>query len=120
MSLTEITRYVCTVCGHKTEAREQVSRCGKCNATGEPRDFPSVETDMIAKQNDRFRAALLTSLPEGMKGQLVCTPGISERGREFITQCILMTARSKNFSEDNDPIGERDFGAITVQDERVW
>ncbi|KZC03464.1 hypothetical protein AU375_00267 [Methylobacterium radiotolerans] len=59
----------------------------------------------IAELNDAFRASFTG-------GRVLVTPGISALS-EF-EQCMILGAvhRFDSFSPDNDPHGERDFGAF--------
>lgn len=71
----------------------------------------------IAEQNDRFRDNFFvpTFGPRPVPGHIVCTGGISALPPE--TQICIWSDVSKfnSFGEDNDPHGERDFGAFTVE-----
>ena len=67
--------YVCAACSHRIEAAEQPCQCPNCRAVGKCRDFPTVETATIAKQNDLLRLGLLIATPKGMKARVMLTPG---------------------------------------------
>lgn len=112
--------YVCAACAHRFEAAEQPCQCPKCRVVGKARDFPSAETAEIARQNDLFRLGIVAGMPEGMKGHYVVTPGIRALGRDFETACYLAVSAFKDFSEDNDPCGDRGFAALIVNDIRVY
>ncbi|WP_311761281.1 DUF3768 domain-containing protein [Paracoccus broussonetiae] len=88
--------------------------------TGDARDFPTASTVAIARQNDQFRRGMIAGMPEGMKGRMVFTHAIAAQGRSFETACILAVAQDGNFTESNDPFGERDFGTLDVMDRRIW
>ena len=48
------------------------------------------------------------------------TSGIQAKGGEFVI-AVLCAVRSFNaFSEENDPWGEHDFGAVTVAEEKIF
>ena len=68
----------------------------------------------IRELNDRFRR-------EGRgKGSIVVTPGIQERGLSFLRRVVLAVRDFDQFTEDNDPWGEHDYGAIEVDGEKVF
>lgn len=72
------------------------------------------KTKRIAELNDLCRTAM------GMAGRLVQTPGInalSPRDQSAIRERI---ETFNSFSPDNDPHGERDFGAFDHNGERVY
>ena len=73
---------------------------------------------VIAAQNDKFRQNF--SMPlfgiRGVPGEFFCTPGIAALPPETQMGLWAAVARFKDFSEDNDPHGEHDFGALTIQD----
>ena len=116
---TKLT-YVCAACAHQIEAAEQPCQCPKCRAVGKARDFPTVETATIAKQNDQLRLGLLAGMPKDMKAQVLVTPGINAKGPAFVSLCLLSISMFKDFSEDNDPWGDRGFAALTVDDTRIY
>lgn len=62
----------------------------------------------IAKDNDLFRSTMITTACH----KIVLTVGVSESpDREAV---ITAVRAFKDFTQDNDPHGEHDFGAITV------
>ena len=114
-----IDTYSCTACAHAFEAAEPPSECPRCRVAGGHRAFPNRKTVTTASQNDAFRTGMVVGgCP--FPGTVVTTSGVSDRGRGFVTDAILAAAFDTNFSEDNDPYGERDFGTITVQGERLY
>ena len=112
--------YVCAACSHRIEAAEQPCQCPNCRAVGKCRDFPTVETATIAKQNDLLRLGLLIATPKGMKARVMLTPGINAKGPAFVSLCLLSVSMFTDFSEDNDPYGQRDFAALTVENTRIY
>ena len=67
----------------------------------------------IAELNDRLRAALGTCC--GVPGMAVTTRGIAALD-ECTKLRILQAVRNfRDFSEDNDPYGERDFGSLRIE-----
>lgn len=62
----------------------------------------------IAELNDLCRTAM------GVAGELVQTEGICALTHELQSAIRERVETFKDFSEDNDPYGERDFGAFSV------
>ena len=50
----------------------------------------------------------------------VVTAGIRELGSDFLAEGTAAVAAFDKFTADNDPHGEHDFGALTVQDKKVF
>ena len=68
----------------------------------------------IRELNDRFRT-------EGRgNGSVVVTIGVQGHGQEFVQQALQAVRGFDDFSKDNDPWGERDFGAIEIEGEKVF
>lgn len=80
------------------------------------------KTLLIQKQNDEFRKRIMLpvfGVPE-IQGQYVVTCGIHELGPEAQ---IIIAAKVRDydvFTEDDDPYGEHDFGAITYNGEKIF
>jgi hypothetical protein len=72
----------------------------------------------IAALNDLFRSGFYIPSfgPRPVPGRVVCTSGIAVLPPE--TQILIWAEVSSfdRFTEDNDPHGERDFGAFDVED----
>ena len=68
---------------------------------------------IIAEQNDRFR---INPLESGVPGRIVCTPGISALSPNQQMSVMIRVTKYDNFTEDNDPHGEHDFGAFELKD----
>jgi len=68
----------------------------------------------IRELNDRFRR-------EGLgNGSVMVTSGVQAIGAEFVLKAVQTVRTFDQFSEDNDPWGEHDFGAVEVDGERVF
>jgi len=65
--------------------------------------------ERIAKLNDLCRTAM------GVAGRLVQTAGISALPPQVQSAIRENVERFSDFGPDNDPHGERDFGAFTAQ-----
>ena len=69
-------------------------------------------TQKIAKLNDQHRAR------PGVGW--VMTPGVQGLNALAIVQAVAAVKGFSDFSEDNDPYGERDFGAFEIDGRRLF
>ena len=69
----------------------------------------------IAELNDTFRK----KLPSG-QGRVYVTAGVRGEGGAFIAKALAKVVAFDNFGEDNDPYGERDFGAFELDDHKLY
>ena len=67
----------------------------------------------IALLNDSFRTTFLS-------GTVTVTAGLHLLGEEFVKAALLAVREFCSFTEDNDPHGEHDFGALTVEDRKLF
>ena len=67
----------------------------------------------IRDLNDRFRRT-------GTGGRQLITSGIQEMGLLGTLEIQQLVASYNAFSEDNDPYGEHDFGALTYAGEKLF
>lgn len=67
----------------------------------------------IALQNDNFRKHL-------SQGTLVLTQGIRSNTPDDIKEIITKVRTFDTFDENNDPYGERDFGAFDYKGKRIF
>ena len=67
----------------------------------------------IALQNDNFRKHL-------SQGTLVLTQGIRSNTKEDLEAIITRVRTFDSFDENNDPYGERDFGAFDYKGKRIF
>ena len=70
-------------------------------------------TNEIALQNDNFRKNL-------SQGTLVLTQGIRSNTPEDLKEIITKVRTFDTFDENNDPYGERDFGAFDYKGRRIF
>ena len=70
-------------------------------------------TNEIALQDDNFRKHL-------SQGTLVLTQGIRSNTKEDLEAIITKVRTFDNFDENNDPYGERDFGAFDYKGRRIF
>jgi hypothetical protein len=68
-------------------------------------------TEIIRDLNDRFRQTL-------QGGRVVVTRGIAARGDA--TAIVNLVRTFNDFSEDNDPYGEHDFGAFDQDSDKIF
>lgn len=71
------------------------------------------KTDAICKLNDAFRETLIG-------GTFLITPGVQGMNAEDRTHALIKLTGFKDFTPDNDPYGEHDFGAFTVAGEKLF
>lgn len=68
---------------------------------------------LIAQQNDRFRRAL----GQGeIPGQAVMTQGIAALSQTQMAALTQAIVGFDDFTEENDPHGEHDFGSVEIED----
>lgn len=71
------------------------------------------KTQLIAKLNDAFRTTFLG-------GRVLITDGVQSNGPDFVREVLAAVRAYTDFSEENNPYGERDFGSFKVQDELLF
>ncbi len=67
----------------------------------------------IAKLNDAFRA-------NPILGTTILTAGIRSNSSEDIAYIMNKVCNFKDFNEDNNPYGERDFGAFDYKEQKIF
>ncbi|MCC6946399.1 MAG: DUF3768 domain-containing protein [Bradyrhizobiaceae bacterium] len=76
----------------------------------------SLEAQRIARireLNDMLRTTFIG-------GHVLITAGVRERGATFESACVEAVQSFRDFAEGNDPYGEHDFGAVTVENTNVF
>jgi hypothetical protein len=74
----------------------------------------------IRELNDEFRRdPSLLGVRIGLD-KLVVTRGVAARGNEFVDRAMRAVRDYADFDEDNDPYGEHDFGAFTLDDAELF
>ena len=66
----------------------------------------------IAERNDEFRVAVLTEPQKN--GRCIVTRGVHVLDPDVKMSILAKVKAFDNFSEDNDPHGEHDFGALEI------
>ena len=67
----------------------------------------------VADRNDNFRKHL-------SQGTLVLTQGIRSNTKEDLEAIITKVRNFDTFDENNDPYGERDFGAFDYKGKKIF
>ena len=73
----------------------------------------------IAQRNDEFRKAILTD-PNHVDGKAVLTAGIAGLDTDELAEVLTEVKNFSDFSVDNDPHQEHDFGSVTIDGEKVF
>jgi Protein of unknown function (DUF3768) len=76
-------------------------------------DFAVSTTDRIRVLNDNFRSTFVG-------GRVLTTAGVAELPVDTKARLLLAVQSFRNFTKDNDPHGEHDFGAIELEGERYF
>jgi len=88
---------------------------------GKENPMSDTTTGKIAELNDRFRKATGSSDPAGISlGRKVMTRGIRDLGLMAIVEIAGHVAAFDNFTADNDPHGEHDFGSFEFARHRIF
>ena len=74
----------------------------------------SVATKRIRDLNDAFRK------DPTRFGRAVVTRGVNARGPDFVVRAMRAVASFTDFTMDNDPYGEHDFGAFQLDGETLF
>ena len=77
------------------------------------RPKPDDTAARIRELNDAFRQGT-------GEGQVFVTAGVNEEGLEFVAAAMIGVREFSDFSQDNDPHHEHDFGALDVLGEKVF
>ena len=70
--------------------------------------------DQVRRLNDKFRCLGIGC------GSLMLTAGVHEHGAKFVSAAVAAVRTFDGFNRDNDPHGEHDFGAFTLEGERLF
>ena len=74
----------------------------------------TAHADGVRRLNDQFRC-----FGSG-RGSLMLTSGVDDLGLGFVTATVNAVRTFDAFDRDNDPHGEHDFGAFTLQGHRLF
>jgi Protein of unknown function (DUF3768) len=75
---------------------------------------------VIREQNDAFRADLPLVGVRLAKQELVITRGVAGRGNAFVDRALEAVRKYRNFTAENDPWGEHDFGKFELDDAELF
>ena len=74
----------------------------------------AIKSRRIRELNDRFRT-------EGLgNGTVLVTSGVQAEGGEFVVAAVDAVRTFNDFNHDNDPWGQRDFGAVEIGGQKVF
>ncbi len=74
----------------------------------------NAKSDQIRQLNDEFRTG---QLPDG---KVMVTAGIKAMGETAVSAIYRQVREFDDFSEDNDPYHEHDFGKVDYEDTRIF
>ena len=75
-------------------------------------DYIAEKTARICQHNDEFRTT-------GQGGLILITPGVQQLGVMHQANIMQAIRSFEAFTEDNDPWGEHDFGALDLAGQRL-
>ena len=90
-----------------------------CDACGE-------EMTPVWKLDGEFRQRRIQRLNDALRhGQcehasIVITSGLQEKDQEYLTEVTKGISSFTNFTQDNDPHLEHDFGSIEISDDKIF
>ena len=67
----------------------------------------------IAALNDKLRK-------DGIGGKVFVTRGVKAIGNEFMAMAVEKMRKFNEFTEDNDPYGEHDFGMFFISEQKMF
>ena len=71
------------------------------------------DVEKVAELNDALRK-------HGTGGRVVITSGVQALGQAAFNSILRKVRAFDNFTEGNNPYGERDFGAVTEGGEKIF
>jgi uncharacterized protein DUF3768 len=86
----------------------------------EPIDPVNQATARIRALNDQLRTSTDFLGVLMARGQLVITRGVAARGSVFISRARTAVRTYTDFTSDNDPWGEHDFGDFTLDGVKLF
>lgn len=90
--------------------------CHQCEAktTFVWRRAETVPSQKVRELNDRFRTTAQGN------GSVMITSGLQEKGGAFVVAAVNAVQTFDDFSKDNDPWEEHDFGAVEIEGEKIF
>lgn len=98
---------------------ETTSDDAHCHQCSTPTTLDWIAADTLQNKrvrdlNDRFRK-------DGHgNGSIFITQGVQAAGEAFLASAVESTRTFRDFSDDNDPWGEHDFGAFDIDGKKVF
>jgi hypothetical protein len=83
-----------------------------------PRPPEEAALSPVARLNDAFRASINGA--GGPPGRVVVTRAVAASGDGFVARALEAVRAFATFTDDNDPNGEHDFGAVCVDGVTLW
>jgi hypothetical protein len=80
----------------------------------------SSQAETICALNDEFRRAGPLHGYLKFEGLWLITAGVQAKGPSFAQRALIGSVWFNDFTADNDPHGEHDFGSFHIQGERVF
>jgi len=75
---------------------------------------PANQSEHIRILNDAFRTDLVAIGLALISNKLFITRGVADCGNDFIDRAVRAVREFSDFTEDNDPHGEHDFGSFDL------
>ena len=82
-------------------------------------------TEFVWKRCRENEAAAIRQLNDALRsraegGTILITAGIREKGGDFVDAALKVVAAFDDFTLDNDPRNEHDFGALEIHGEKIF
>jgi len=92
--------------------------CDKCGQENTPvwKIDKAFRLKRIQRLNDAVRQG---EFANGNNATVVITAGLQSKGEDTLATIFKAVSEFDQFSEDNDPHGEHDFGAIDVEGDKI-
>ncbi len=87
------------------------------SAETESKKAKAARANRIATLNDDFRAHLFSHPPHGL---VLITSGVQDLGHDAVMAIAVMVRNFNDFSAENDPYHEHDFGKIMWGETRIF
>jgi hypothetical protein len=75
---------------------------------------------MDTEKRARIRALNDHLRRTGCGGRVMVTRGMLDRGASFVSAAVSAMRAFDNFTENDDPYGERDFGVVRIESSSVF
>ena len=75
--------------------------------------MPEISSASVARLNDMLRI-------QGIGGRVLATQGVQNLNHDVRAKVLVAVHNFNDFSEDNDPHGEHDFGSVKIDGETFF